>query len=202
MLLKIKTHFRAKLLSSGPATPSRVGGQTPVSLSETHVQGDAPGGPSVPSPHVLCKAGPMREGLPSASVHTARGWGTHPWGLKICDRDEGGRTEGAPRSTRVRRSWVLLAAGLDHSSSSPPIWHVVRCGGAGSAWSPKGHGSQPGFTAESTRNPEKMLAPGSTRTAGSLGRGPGHHTCCQPLPWATPGPAPLLWGPGCTWGAD
>lgn len=85
LLLKIKTHFRVEL-------PPWVGPQTFVSFSfrptsrKRHLSG-----PSLPS-HVLCKGGPMRDGWTSASTHTAMGWGTHPWGPKICDRDEGGRT--------------------------------------------------------------------------------------------------------------
>lgn len=94
-----------------------------------------------------------------------------------------------------QRAWTTAAP-------APPDLACCLMWGAGSAWSPKGHGSQAGFTAESSRSPEKILAPGSTRTAGSLGSGPGHHTCGRRLPWATPGPAPLLWGPGCTWVAD
>lgn len=111
LLLRIKTRFRVE-------PPPWVGPQTFVSLPfsptsrERHLSG-----PSLPS-HVLCKAGPMRDGRLSASAHTAMGWGTHPWGPKICDRDEGGRTQGTPRSTR-RREQVLLAVGRGHSSSSP-----------------------------------------------------------------------------------
>lgn len=182
--LKIKTHFRAKLL--GPRhTTSGLRTDICELVFETHVHGAALGGPSVPSPHVLCKAGPTRAGLPSASVHTARGWGHIPGAPRfVTETRVGGRRVPPDLPGWIGAGFCWQLAGPQQLQ--PPDVACCQLWGAGSAWSPKGHSSQPGFTAESSRSPEKTLAPGSPRTAGSLGSGPGHHTHCQPPPLATP----------------
>lgn len=199
LLLKTKTHFRVEL-------PPWVGPQTFVSLSfsptsrERHLSG-----PSLPS-HVLCKAGPMRDGGPSASAHTAMGWGTHPWGPKICDRDEGGRTQGTPRSTQRVGSRFCWQWGRATAAPAPDL---ARCQmwGAGSAQSPKGHGSQPGFKKNhpgALRKYRRLAKPGLLALWGvGLGTVPAARPCPRPpRARATALGTRLLWGPGCTGAAD